>query len=79
MSEKINACGGSPLSTFKNYLLSKGYSTETTNSYNRGLLQYIVWTETQKIEVEQSTYNEVISYVQYLKIKDYSKVPYSKP
>ena len=57
------------MSTFKNYLLSKGYSTETTNSYNRGLLQYIVWTETQKIEVEQSTYNEVISYVQYLKNK----------
>lgn len=69
MSEKINACGGSPLSTFKNYLLSKGYSTETTNSYNRGLLQYIVWTETQKIEVEQSTYNEVIGYVHYLKNK----------
>ena len=69
MSKKINACGGSPLSTFKNYLLSKGYSTETTNSYNRGLLQYIVWSETQKIEVEQSTYNEVISYVQYLKNK----------
>lgn len=57
------------MSTFKNYLLSKGYSTETTNSYNRGLLQYIIWTETQKIEVEQSTYNEVISYVQYLKNK----------
>jgi site-specific recombinase XerD len=57
------------MSTFKNYLLSKGYSTETTNSYNRGLLQYIVWSETQKIEVEQSTYNEVISYVQYLKNK----------
>lgn len=57
------------MNTFKNYLLSKGYSTETTNSYNRGLLQYIVWTENQKIEVEQSTYNEVISYVQYLKNK----------
>jgi len=69
MSKKKNACGGSPLNTFKNYLLSKGYSTETTNSYHRGLLQYIVWTETQKIEAEQSTYNEVISYVQYLKNK----------
>lgn len=57
------------MSTFKNYLLSKGYSSQTSNSYNRGLLQYIVWTETQKIEVEQSTYNEVISYVQYLKNK----------
>lgn len=57
------------MNTFKNYLLSKGYSTETTNSYNRGLLQYIIWTETQKIEVEQSTYNEIISYVQYLKNK----------
>ena len=58
------------MNTFKNYLLSKGYSTETSNSYNRGLLQYIVWTETQQIEAEQSTYNEVISYVQYLKNKE---------
>lgn len=54
---------------YKNYLLSKGFSTETTNSYNRGLLQYVVWTETQNIEAEQSSYNEVISYVQYLKNK----------
>lgn len=55
------------MATFKNYLLSKGYSSQTSESYNRGLLQYVVWAETQKIEVEQSTYNEVISYVQYLK------------
>ncbi|OEJ99352.1 hypothetical protein A8C32_09380 [Flavivirga aquatica] len=55
------------MGTFKNYLLSKGYSTETTKSYNKGLLQYIVWAENNQIEVEQSSYNEIISYVQSLK------------
>lgn len=55
------------MGTFKNYLLSKGYSTETTKSYNQGLLQYIVWAENNQIETEQSSYNEIISYVQTLK------------
>ncbi len=55
------------MGTFKNYLLSKGYSTETTKSYNQGLLQYIVWAESNQIETEQSSYNEIISYVQTLK------------
>lgn len=55
------------MGTFKNYLLSKGYSSQTTKSYNKGLLQYIVWAEINQIEVEQSSYNEVISYVQTLK------------
>jgi integrase/recombinase XerD len=57
------------MAVFKDYLLSKGYSSETANSYNKGLLQYLIWTEDQQIEAEQSTYNEVISYVQYLKNK----------
>ena len=55
--------------TYKNYLLSKGFSTATSESYNKNLLQYIVWTESNQIEAEQSTYNEVISYVQHLKNK----------
>ena len=55
--------------TYKNYLLSKGFSTATSESYHKNLLQYIVWTESNQIEAEQSTYNEVISYVQHLKNK----------
>lgn len=57
------------MTTYKNYLLSKGFSTATSESYNKSLLQYIVWTENNQIEAEQSTYNEVISYVQHLKNK----------
>ena len=57
------------MNTYKNYLLSKGFSTATTISYYKSLLQYITWTESNKIEVEQSTYNELISYVQHLKNK----------
>ena len=55
--------------TYKNYLLSKGFSTATSESYHKNLLQYIVWTGSNQIEAEQSTYNEVISYVQHLKNK----------
>ena len=57
------------MATFKTYLLSKGYSNNTAESYNRGLLQYIVWADTQNIASDQSTYNELISYIQHLKNK----------
>lgn len=57
------------MNTYKNYLLSKGFSTATSESYYKSLLQYITWTENNKIEAEQSTYNELISYVQHLKNK----------
>ena len=57
------------MSSFKKYLLSKGFRTATSESYNKSLLQYIIWTESNKIEAEQSTYNELISYVQHLKNK----------
>lgn len=68
MSKQILVGGDSP-HTYKNYLLSKGFSTSTSESYNKSLLQYIVWTESNRIETEQSTYNEVIGYVQQLKNK----------
>ena len=57
------------MNTYKNYLLSKGFSSSTSESYNKNLLQYIIWTEKSRIETEQSTYNEVIGFVQYLKNK----------
>lgn len=57
------------MGTYKKYLLSKGFSTSTTESYYKNVLQYITWTETQHIEAEYSTYNEVMGYVQYLKNK----------
>ncbi len=55
--------------TFVNHLLSKGISGSTAESYHKTVLQYIVWTDTNNIQVEQSTYNEIISYVQNLKNK----------
>lgn len=60
--------------SFKNYLLKKGYSTETIKSYHTATLQYIVWTENTQIEAELSTYNEVIGYVQYLKNKGLKQI-----
>lgn len=55
--------------TYKNYLISKGFSTSTSESYYKSLLQYIVWAESNQIAAEQSTYNEIIGYVQHLKNK----------
>lgn len=58
------------MKTYKSYLHSKGFSHSTTESYTNSLMQYLLWSEDQQIEAEQSTYNEVISYVQHLKNKN---------
>ncbi len=68
-NNKMNACGGSPLTDFKNYLLSKGFSTKTTQTHQKHLLAFITWTDTEQIESEQATYRDLLGYIQYLRIK----------
>ncbi len=60
------------METFKNYLLSKGFSTKTTATYQKNLLAFIVWTDAQQIEVEQATYRELLGYIQHLRNKNVS-------
>ena len=57
------------MGTFKDYLISKGYSVETTKSYDRALLRYITWADGQGIEAELGSYNEVVGYIQHLRNK----------
>ncbi|EZH71286.1 hypothetical protein ATO12_11020 [Aquimarina atlantica] len=60
------------MKTFKNYLLSKGFSTKTTATYQKNLLAFIVWTDTHQIEVEQTTYRDLLGYIQHLRNKNVS-------
>ena len=52
---------------FKQYLESKGYSSESIDRYYRDVFSYIEWCESERLESEQSTYRDVLGYVQYLK------------
>lgn len=54
---------------FTDYLLSRGYSSATSKSYNDDVLRFITWLDIQGIEIEQTTYNDVVGYVQHLKNK----------
>ena len=60
------------MTDFKNYLLSKGFSSQTTATYQKNLLAFIVWTDLQQIESEQATYRELLGYIQYLRNKNVS-------
>lgn len=55
---------------YKNYLESKGLGKETIKNYERYLLSFITWTDKQNIEVEFTTYQELLSYVKYLQLND---------
>ena len=56
--------------TYKNYLESKGLGKETIKNYERYLLNFITWADKQNIEVEFTTYQELLSYVKYLQLND---------
>ena len=52
--------------TFKDYLESKGHSTNTINRFYTDVLMFMNWCEEEEIESESSTYNEVLSYIHHL-------------
>ena len=60
------------METFKNYLLSKGFSAKTTETHQKHLLAFVTWTDTEQIEPEQATYREILSYIQYVRNKKVS-------
>jgi len=56
--------------TFKRFLESKGQSKSTRNRFFKDVMMFINWTEDERIESEFTTYRELLSYVQYLKIRE---------
>ena len=66
MSKRINACGGSPLQTFKNYLESRELSKSTITHYNTYVLDFISWLDKDNTEIENVTTKELTAYLQKL-------------
>lgn len=66
MSKKINACGGSPLNSFKQYLESKELSKSTITHYNTYVLDFISWLDKDNTEIENTTTKELTAYLQKL-------------
>jgi integrase/recombinase XerD len=64
--EKINACGGSPLKTYKQYLQSKGQSNSTVKTNTKNLLNFITWADGENIEIETAEHREILSYIKHL-------------
>jgi integrase/recombinase XerD len=63
---KINACGGSPLKSFKQYLQSQGKSKSTIEHYQTYLLDFLSYLDRDNTEIESSTAKEVLAYLSVL-------------
>ena len=49
---------------FVQYLLSKGYSTATAATFNKDANNFLVWLEKESLEIENTSYNDITSYLQ---------------
>ena len=54
------------MSSFLSYLEMKGFSKSSRTSIYKTVSGYINWAEEERIEVEKSTYRELLSYIQVL-------------
>ena len=52
---------------YNEYLTIKGYSSKTRQSMISTFTRFAKWCETENIELEQVSYNDVMAYVQHLK------------
>jgi Phage integrase, N-terminal SAM-like domain len=52
--------------TFKEYLIQKGLSKSTADTYQKQLYYFVNWCQDQNIEPETATYNEVLGFIQEL-------------
>lgn len=54
----------SPQSDFTNYLLKKGYSDTTIESFLSDMVRFNTWLAKENIEIENIIYNDITSYLQ---------------
>lgn len=52
---------------FKEYFIIKGYTTKSVQSISTNITYFLNWLNTENIEVEETTYNDVVAYVNYKK------------
>lgn len=62
--EKVGNKVKLPQDDFMNYLLRKGYSNTTTESFLSDVRKFKAWLEKESIEIENVSYNDLTSYLQ---------------
>ena len=55
------------MSTFADYLLSKGHTTQTVATEQRELARFMVWCDQENMEPEEAGYRDLLAYVQSLR------------
>lgn len=55
------------LQKFNEWLIIKGHTSGTANSFTNTAERFIKWLEEQNIEIENASYNDVLAYVSYQK------------
>ena len=58
--------------TFSDYLKEKGYTSTTIRSYLLNAERFLLWLNSEQLEVEQLDYKQVLRYVKYLREKGLS-------
>ena len=62
--EEVSSKTKLPQDDFMNYLLRKGYSNTTTESFYGDARKFKAWLEKENIEIENVNYNDLTSYLQ---------------
>lgn len=62
------------LNGFTHYLQAKGYSLKSRKNAIKEYLQFRTWLANQNIEVEQTSYNDVMAYIQYLQTRNLTQI-----
>ena len=60
--------------SFKEYLLSKGFSKKTMITHQKQVLAYLAWADSQAVEPEFAQYLDVLGYVGYLKQRGITQI-----
>lgn len=66
------------MGTFKTYLQSKGLSQKSIESNEQQLCYYLNWSEDEKLEVENTTHNDLIGYIKHLQKKGIKQITVQK-
>lgn len=66
------------MGTFKAYLQSKGQSQKSIDSNEQQLCYYLNWCEDEKLEVENTTHNDLIAYIKHLQKKGIKQITVQK-
>lgn len=61
------------LETYKHYLIAKGYSTRTTESILQVAVKFMEWVQSENLECEILSYNDITGFVKKLQARNLSQ------